>query len=367
MKKSRAKLKLGEKTVREIYEGPDAIERTMASQIEGIRAAARAAAVRHPTRVFFMGSGTSYHAGVIGSCALSRFTDILALPVQASEFPHSVANSIRPGDLMVAYSQSGESTDTIEALRAAKSKGAYVIGITNTPGSTLTLESNQSLVTQAGVEESVCATKTFEAQLAVTIALTALTAESTGHLSKESAGVILKSIGEVPSLIRAKLGGWNKSTNSIAMKLRKVHDVFILGSGIGYGVALEAGLKLKEASLTHSEAFSIAEFRHGPQSLVTKGVAVLVIAPELGKPFEFSERLVRELKEKKATLISIVEESRGYPKRTVDYELQVPSLGPVVDPMLQIVPVQLLAYNFAVSRKINPDSPRHLTKVVRVG
>jgi len=361
------KPELGEKAIREIYEEPEAIDRTMASQMETIRSIARAAAVRHPSRLFWMGSGTSYHAGVIGAYVLNRFTSILGIPVLASEFPQFASNSIKPDDILVVYSQSGESTDTLEALRSARSKGAYVVGITNTAGSSLAHESNQSIVTQAGVEESVIATKTFQAQLAVTISLACLIAESGGYITREKADTILQSIRQTSGQIKRELDKWRKTTKEIATKVRRVHDAFALGSGMGYGVALETGLKLKEASLTHSEAFSVAEFRHGPQSLVTKGVVIIMIAPEQGKSLEFSEKLARELKEKKATLISVVEEGKTFAHGASDFVVRVPASDPVVSPILQIAPIQLLSYNLALARKVNPDSPRNLTKVVKLG
>ncbi len=364
MKKTK-KPEPGEKMIREVYEEPEAVNRTMASQMETIRSIARAVAVRHPSRLFFMGSGTSYHAGVVGAYTLNRFTGVLGIPVLASEFSQFAGNSIRPDDVLVVYSQSGESTDTLEALRSAKSKGAYIVGITNTMGSSLTHESNQSIVTQAGVEESVVATKTFLAQLAVTISLACLIAESGGYITREKADAILQSIDQAPGQIEKELDKWKKATKEIAKKIRGMHDAFALGTGMEYGVALETGLKLKEASLTHSEAFSVAEFRHGPQSLVTKGVAVIMIAPEPGKSLESSEKLARELKEKKATVVSIVEQERAFAGSSSDFVIHIPASDPVVSPILQIVPIQLLSYNLALVRKVNPDSPRNLTKVVK--
>jgi glucosamine--fructose-6-phosphate aminotransferase (isomerizing) len=367
LKETRKRSVLGEKMIREIYQGPEAIRETLSSQLESVRSIARAVMARRPQRILLMGSGTSYHAGVVGAYALNRLTDMLSIPVQASEFSQFAGNSIRPGDILIAYSQSGESTDTIEALKSARAKGAYAISITNTPGSTMTRESDQSIVTQAGPEESVVATKTFEAQLAVTIALACLIAESGGYITSQRSGAILQSLSRAPELIRGELDGWRKLTAKVAAKLKKMHDVFTLGSGIEYGVALEAGLKLKEASLTHSEAFSVAEFRHGPQSLVTSGVAVIMIAPEPGKGMEFSDKLARELKEKKATLVTIVDEGRPLAKGVSDLEVKVPASDPIVSPILQTVPIQLLSYNLAIVRNINPDSPRHLTKVVKLG
>ncbi|HYA21671.1 MAG TPA: SIS domain-containing protein [Thermoproteota archaeon] len=364
MKKTK-KLEPGEKMIREVYEEPEAMSRTMASQMETIRSIARAVAVRHPSRLFFMGSGTSYHAGVIGAYTLNRFTGILGIPVLASEFLQFASNSIRPDDVLVVYSQSGESTDTLEALRSVKSKGAYVVGITNTMGSSLTRESNQSIVTQAGLEESVVATKTFLAQLAVTISLACLIAESGGYITREKVDAILQSINQASGQIRKELDRWKKTTQEIARKIKGVHDAFALGTGIEYGIALETGLKLKEATLTHSEAFSVAEFRHGPQSLVTKGVAVIMIAPEPGKSLESSEKLARELKEKKATVISVVEQDKSFAGGASDFVVRVPASDPVVSPILRIVPIQLLSYSLALVRKVNPDSPRNLTKVVR--
>jgi len=355
----------GEKMIREIYEEPDALDRTMTSQMETIRSIARAVAVRHPSRLFFMGSGTSYHAGVVGAYTLNRFTGILGIPTLASEFPQFASNSIRPDDVLVVYSQSGESTDTLEALRSAKSKGAHIVGITNTMGSSLTRESNQSIVTQAGLEESVVATKTFSTQLAVTISLACLVAESGGYITKEKAEAVLQSIRQTSGQIKKELGKWKKTTKEIAGKIKGVHDAFALGTGMEYGIALETGLKLKEASLTHSEAFSVAEFRHGPQSLVTKGVVVVMIAPEPGKSSDASERLAREMKEKKATVVSIVGQDRTFASSASDFLARVPASDPVVSPILQIVPVQLLSYNLALARKVNPDSPRNLIKVVK--
>lgn len=361
------KIVLGEKTRKEIFESPDAIKNTLQSQQDNITSISKAIVERKPSRIFLLGSGTSYHAGVVGAYVLNKLTNILAVPVQASEFVEFVGNSIGKNDIVVTYSQSGESTDTLVALRHAKSKGALIIGITNTPGSSLTVESNYSIVTMAGVEESVVATKTFQAQLVVTFLLAVNVAKELGLISEADQKTIVSELTNTPNVLRSELPTWEKKTKEVALKFKNIHDVFVLGFGEGYALALEAGLKLKEASLTHSETFSVAEFRHGPMSLVTRGVGILVITPYSQDRLDFAERLVKELKEKKATIVSISQEDLGFKSRVSDFELKFPKINPFLAPIYQVAIVQLLAYNLALARKINPDSPRHLTKVVKLG
>ncbi|NHV06515.1 MAG: SIS domain-containing protein [Thaumarchaeota archaeon] len=361
------KVVLGEKTRKEIFESPDAIKNTLQSQQDNIVSISKAIVERKPSRVFLLGSGTSYHAGVVGAYVLNKLTNILAVPVQASEFVEFVGNSISKNDVVVTYSQSGESTDTLVALRHAKSKGALIIGVTNTPGSSLTVESNYSIVTMAGVEESVVATKTFQAQLAVTFLLAVSVAKELGFVSEADQKAIINELANTPNVLASELPAWEKKTKEVALKFKNIHDVFVLGFGEGYALALEAGLKLKEASLTHSETFSVAEFRHGPMSLVTKGVGVLMITPSSQDRLEFAEKLAKELKEKKATIVSISQEGLSFKSKVSDFELKFPKINPILAPIYQVAIVQLLAYNLALARKINPDSPRHLTKVVKLG
>lgn len=363
----KGKVVLGEKTRKEIFESPDAIRNTLQSQQDNIASISKAIAEKKPSRIFLLGSGTSYHAGVVGAYVLNKLTSILTIPVQASEFVEFVGKSISGGDVVVTYSQSGESTDTLVALRHAKSKGALIVGITNTPGSSLTLESNYSIVTMAGVEESVVATKTFQAQLAVTFLLAVNVAKEMGFISESELKSIHDELVATPSALASELPNWEKKTKEVALKFKNIHDVFVLGFGEGYALALEAGLKLKEASLTHSETFSVAEFRHGPISLVTKGVGILMVTPSSQDRLEFAEKLAKELKEKKATIASISQEGLSFRSKTSDFELKFPKINPILAPIYQVAVVQLLAYNLALVRKINPDSPRHLTKVVRLG
>ncbi|MGC8934435.1 MAG: SIS domain-containing protein [Thermoproteota archaeon] len=361
------KVILGEKTRKEIFESPDAIKNTLQSQQDNIVSISKAIVERKPSRIFLLGSGTSYHAGVVGAYVLNKLTNILAVPVQASEFVEFVGNSIGKSDIVVTYSQSGESTDTLVALRHAKSKGALIIGVTNTPGSSLTVESNHSIVTMAGVEESVVATKTFQAQLAVTFLLAVSVAKELGFVSEADQKAIVNELANTPNVLASELPTWEKKTKEVALKFKNIHDVFVLGFGEGYALALEAGLKLKEASLTHSETFSVAEFRHGPMSLVTKGVGVLMVTPYSQDRLEFAEKLAKELKEKKATIVSISQEGLSFKSKVSDFELKFPKINPILAPIYQVAIVQLLAYNLALVRKINPDSPRHLTKVVKLG
>jgi len=362
----KVKVVLGEKTRREIFEGPDAIKNTLQSQLDNIGSISKVIAEKKPSRIFLLGSGTSYHAGVVGAYMINKLTKILAIPVQASEFVEFVGNSINENDVVITYSQSGESTDTISALKYAKSKGALIVGVTNTPGSTMTVESNHSIVTVAGVEESVVATKTFQAQLAATFALATKIAREMNFIDESTEKQIMDDLKNTPTVLSSKLEEWEKETKEAALKFKKIHDIFVLGFGEGYALALEAGLKLKEATLTHSETFSVAEFRHGPLSLVTKGVGILVITPLSQDRFSFTEKLVKELKEKKATIVSISPEDMGFGKKLSDYEIKFPKINQFLAPIYQVAIVQLLAYNLAVARKINPDSPRHLVKVVKV-
>ena len=366
-KKTKKRVVLGEKMLKEIHEEPASIRNTLQSQADNIKAISFTLAQRRPDRIFLMGSGTSYHAGVIGAYVLSSLAKTLAIPVQASEFVEYAGNAINPQDVVIALSQSGESTDTLKALTVAKEKGALIVGITNTPGSTMTLESHHSIITIAGVEESVVATKTFQAQLVVTILLMTELARELGFVEAKRAAEITQSFEVVASKIAGGLDSWQRQTKKIATKLKATHDVFVLGFGEGFALALEAGLKLKEASLIHSETFSIAEFRHGPVSLVTKGVAAIIIAPSVPERMEFAEKLVRELKEKKATVVTIVEEGKPMAAGDVDFQIAIPSVDGLLAPMLQVVPIQLLAHDLALARRINPDSPRHLTKVVKIG
>ena len=304
-------------------------------------------ALQGADRIYIIGAGTSYHAGLV---AKHLFVNLARLPVEvilASEF-EDYTTLIDDGTLILAISQSGETADVLSAVNLAKKRGASVLSIVNTPTSTLTRESEQTLYLNCGPEVGVAATKTFTAQLAVIYSILARLTNLTID-SKQ----IAKAVNDVFSVER--------QIAYLAQAFLTSKDCYFIGRGINYPIALEGALKLKELAYIHAEGLAAGELKHGALALISEGVPVIALNPR-DKTYRNTLSNVAEIKARGGRVIGISEASNSL----YDYHIEIPSVKEIFYPLVEIIPLQMFAYYSALERGQNPDYPRNLAKSVTV-
>ncbi|HAP09596.1 MAG TPA: glutamine--fructose-6-phosphate aminotransferase, partial [Afipia sp.] len=289
------------------------------------------------------------------------------LPVEldvASEFRYREA-PLRKGDLAIFISQSGETADTLAALRYAKSQGLHTISIVNVPTSTIARESETALPTLAGPEIGVASTKAFTCQLAALAALVIAAGKARGELSETDETKLVHALIEVPRLMTQALA-LEPQIEKLARDIAKSQDVLYLGRGTNYPLALEGALKLKEISYIHAEGYAAGELKHGPIALIDEKMPVVVIAP-YDRVFEKTVSNMQEVAARGGRII-LMTDARGAREATVDSLVTIilPDMPATVTPMVYAVPVQLLAYHTAVVMGTDVDQPRNLAKSVTV-
>lgn len=326
--------------LKEIYDQKQAISESMATDVSRAKAL-----LQNYSRVDIVACGTSYHAGLVLKQLLVRAGLGRAEAYIASEY----AFTSLPDDktLLIAISQSGETADTLQAVKWAREKGAKVIALTNVVGSSITRLADEVVMLHAGPEIGVAATKTFTSQLAVIYKL----AHSSNLFSS------------IPDIVTAQLF-YEKDIEKMAHRLVDEQNIFFLGRGISLPVAMEGALKLKEISYLHAEAYAGGELKHGPLSLIEEGVPVIVLAPNDETAGKMLGN-IKEVKARGATVIALTNSKEI--KSEVDYVIPLPMIeDPLLYPFALIIPLQLLAYHVSVLRGINPDRPRNLAKSVTV-
>jgi glucosamine--fructose-6-phosphate aminotransferase (isomerizing) len=354
--------------LKEIYEQPESVRNALRGRLDvpngtavlsGISSTARE--LLEMQRIIMVGCGTSLHAGMVGDFA---FEDVAAIPAeaqQAAEFRYR--NPLVDGrDLVIGISQSGETADTLAAIREAKDKGAMVIGLVNVVGSTIARETGRGVYLHAGPEISVASTKAFTGQVAVLL-LMALKLGRGRRLSRERGQLLAAEIARLPELIE-KVLLQNEAIAKVAEKLVQHEHAFFLGRGPMYPVALEGALKLKEISYIHAEGYHAAELKHGPIALLTPGTPVVVLAnrsPVLDKVLSNAE----ECKARGARIIALIT-ADGAGAAVADDVIQIPDCDPLVATVPATVALQLLAYHVARLRGCGIDQPRNLAKSVTV-
>ncbi|RLG19901.1 glutamine--fructose-6-phosphate transaminase (isomerizing) [Candidatus Micrarchaeota archaeon] len=304
--------------------------------------------VRKAKRIHIIGCGTSYHASLIFKQLLANHAGLECDAWVASEYKEGAV--IKPGTLVIAVSQSGETLDTALAVKHAKAKRAKVLAITNVVGSSLARGANANIYINAGPEVSVVATKTFTAQVAV---LTSLALAVAGKKPKK--GRFAKKIKQV-----LKLG---RQIKKIAKKLRTTNDYFFIGRGLMAPVSMEGALKLKEIAYVHAEAYPAGELKHGPLSLIADGIPIIALAPTgANEPKMLGN--IKECKARGGRIMAVSNSLRII--READWGVNMPKACDELTPLLYIIPLQLLAYYACLERKLDPDKPRNLAKSVTV-
>ncbi len=347
-------------TIKEIYEQPAAIRETLRSSPAEI--SRLAALLLRSKRFYMVACGTSYHAALVGKYALAKLADYQSEVVISSEFQESCRASA--GTTVLAITQSGETADTLKAVRVAKASGAKIACLTNVIGSSITRESDVVCHTHAGPEISVVATKTFAAQVAFLLRLAIETARCKRTITSSQARQLMVELQELPKVVERVLRSTERPVRELAQKLKDVEHIYLISRGIGYPTVLEGALKLKEITYIHSEALPAGELKHGTLALIEPGTAVIALIP----PGDARSRMignVEEVKARGAWVIGLTDADADVGAH-VDWLITLPRTRELFSPLLYITPLQLLAYHTTVLRGQDPDRPRSLAKSVTV-
>jgi glucosamine--fructose-6-phosphate aminotransferase (isomerizing) len=314
-------------------------------------------------RIIIVACGTSWHAGLVGEYL---FEDLARIPVEveyASEFRYRNP-IINKGDIVIAISQSGETADTLAAIKLAKANGAFVFGICNVVGSSIARETDSGAYTHAGPEIGVASTKAFTTQITVLALIALKLGNLKGELSNSSFHNYIQEMSLIPSKIEELLKIYPE-VEKIAAVYKDAPNCLYLGRGYNFPVALEGALKLKEISYIHAEGYPAAEMKHGPIALIDESMPVVVIATKIGH-YEKVVSNIQEIKSRKGKIIAIVTKGDTQVKEIADHVIEIPETVEAFTPLLTTIPLQLLSYYIAVMRGCNVDQPRNLAKSVTV-
>lgn len=355
--------------IKEIHEQPKAIKDTMSSRVtlEKPITLDKITLTKEQlgsiNKVYIVACGTAYHAGMVGKYVIEKLARIPVEVDIASEFRYRNP-IINEKTLMIVISQSGETADTLAALREAKKHGARVIAVTNVVGSSVSREAEDVLYTWAGPEIAVASTKAYVTQLIALYIIALYFAELKETLSKEQIEELKKEMLNLPEKAEEVLKH-KEVAQKFASKTYMHKDMFFLGRGLDYAVALEGSLKLKEISYIHSEAYAAGELKHGPIALIENGTVVISIATQEDL-FEKTISNIKEVKTRGANVLAIAFEGNENIEKTVDSALYIPKTEDIFAPVLSVIPLQLLSYYMAVQKGCDVDKPRNLAKSVTV-
>ena len=354
---------------KEIHEQPEVVGHTLARYVN--MATERVALplklpfdFRDIQRISIVACGTASYAGYIAKYWFERLGRVPVELDVASEFRYREA-PLRKGDLAIFISQSGETADTLAALRYAKAQGVHTLSVVNVPGSTIARESETVLPTLAGPEIGVASTKAFTCQLMVLAAIAVAAGKARGELSDADEAKLVHGLVEIPRLMAAALAT-EPQIEKLARDIAKCRDVLYLGRGTSYPLALEGALKLKEISYIHAEGYAAGELKHGPIALIDENMPVVVIAPH-DRVFEKTVSNMQEVAARGGNII-LMTDARGAAEATIEslVTIVLPDMAATFTPMVYAIPVQLLAYHTAVVMGTDVDQPRNLAKSVTV-
>ena len=354
---------------KEIHEQPEVVGHTLARYVD--MAAERVALplklpfdFRDIQRISIVACGTASYAGYVAKYWFERLGRVPVELDVASEFRYREA-PLRKGDLAIFISQSGETADTLAALRYAKAQGVHTLSVVNVPGSTIARESETVLPTLAGPEIGVASTKAFTCQLMVLAAIAVAAGKARGELSDADEAKLVHGLVEIPRLMAAALAT-EPQIEKLARDIAKCRDVLYLGRGTSYPLALEGALKLKEISYIHAEGYAAGELKHGPIALIDENMPVVVIAPH-DRVFEKTVSNMQEVAARGGNII-LMTDARGAAEATIEslVTIVLPDMAATFTPMVYAIPVQLLAYHTAVVMGTDVDQPRNLAKSVTV-
>lgn len=356
--------------LKEIYDQPRALKDTLSGRIdpEQSRVVLKEIGmtpeeIRNIKKIFITACGTAYHAGLVGKHCIER---LVRLPVEidiASEFRYREP-LVDKDSLVVVVSQSGETADTLAALRESKRKGARVLAVTNVVDSSIAREADDVLYTWAGPEIAVASTKAYTTQLMCMYLIGLYLAEIRGTLPEAERRVIIKELRKLSDKVRVILDNCSV-IDQFVRSYNSAGNAFFIGRGLDHTVAMEGALKLKEISYIHAEAYAAGELKHGTLALITEGVPVVALATQQSL-YEKMVSNIKEVKAREATVLALAMDDLKEVEKVVDYVLHIPNTHPLLAPVLSVVPLQLLAYRMAVARDCDVDQPRNLAKSVTV-
>ncbi|RXG22100.1 glutamine--fructose-6-phosphate transaminase (isomerizing) [Leeuwenhoekiella aequorea] len=356
--------------LKEIYEQPQAIRDTFRGRMRVKEGIIKMAGVDdhidkfiNAKRLVILACGTSWHAGLVAEYIIEELVRIPVEVEYASEFRYRNP-VIEKGDIVIAISQSGETADTMAAMKLAKEQGAFVFGVCNVVGSSISREAHAGAYTHAGPEIGVASTKAFTTQITVLTLLGLKIAKAKGKISTSDFHMHLEELNLVPQKVEEALQS-NEQAKKIAEVYKDAANFLYLGRGFNFPVALEGALKLKEISYIHAEGYPAAEMKHGPIALIDEQMPVVVIATRRGH-YDKIVSNIQEIKSRKGKIIGIVTKGDVTVRDLADYVIEVPEIMDSMSPLLTTIPLQLLSYHIAVMLGKNVDQPRNLAKSVTV-
>lgn len=354
--------------MKEIEEQPKAIRDTISPRIKDGKIvlddiSLTAEDIKNINKIYIVACGSAYHVGVVGKYVIEKMCRIPVEVQVASEFRYCNP-IINKNNLVIVISQSGETADTLEALKEAKKRGARILSIVNVVGSSIANASDDVIYTWAGPEIAVATTKAYSTQLVVIYLIAAYMAEKLGMLTSSEYTDFISEIEALPDKV-AKILESKEELQYLASKFFNCHSIFFIGRNLDYAVSLEGSLKLKEISYIHSEAYAAGELKHGTISLIEDGT--LVVALATGKElFDKTVSNMEEVKARHAVVMGVTTENREISEKAVDYIIEIPEAHEILLPSLSVVPLQLFSYYVASLKGCDIDKPRNLAKSVTV-
>jgi len=355
--------------LKEIFEQPEAVENALRGRINHAEGVAKLGGLEsvmdrllQARHLIIVSCGTSYYAGLFGRYVFEALTDLTVETELASEFRYRKLN-LRQNTVVLAISQSGETADTLAALREAKRKGALVLGLVNVVGSTIARETHAGVYSHAGIEVGVASTKSFTSQLTI-LTLMALLIGRSRDLSFEEGDAILWGLERIPDQMRSVLAS-AEQIRALAQKYCTAQHFLYIGRKYLYPIALEGALKLKEIAYIHAEGYAAGEMKHGPIALIDPTFPTMALAPE-DASYEKVISNIQEIRARDGTIIALTCEGNTKLDQLVDDVIYVPRNHEILTPLVAVVPLQLFAYYCGVLRSCDVDKPRNLAKSVTV-
>ncbi len=356
--------------MKEIFEQPSVIKDTYRGRLLANQGIIQMAGVEdnlekflNAERIIIVACGTSWHAGLVAEYVIEEFARIPVEVEYASEFRYRNP-IINKKDVVIAISQSGETADSLAAIKLAKEHGAFVFGVCNVVGSSISRETHAGAYTHAGPEIGVASTKAFTTQITVLTMLALRLAKAKGTMNNSDYHRYLQELELIPEKVAEALET-NEVAKVIAERFKDSTNCLYLGRGYNFPVALEGALKLKEISYIHAEGYPAAEMKHGPIALIDEHMPVIVIAPKQGH-YDKVVSNIQEIKSRSGKIIAVVTKGDVQVRDLADYVIEIPETSDALSPLLTTIPLQLLSYHIAVLRGCNVDQPRNLAKSVTV-
>ncbi|MBQ8568959.1 MAG: glutamine--fructose-6-phosphate transaminase (isomerizing) [Oscillospiraceae bacterium] len=354
--------------LKEIHEQPDAIRKTVSPRVKNGMPSFEECGLTDERingydRIFIVGCGSAMHAGMVGKYVIEDLARVPVIVDIASEFRYRNP-LITDKDLVVIISQSGETADTLAALKLSKEIGADTLAVVNVVGSSIAREAAMVMYTNAGPEISVCSTKAYAVQIAFMYLLAFRIAYAKGAVDEERCRQLTAELEGIPEKIQQCLEN-KEQYQYVASKIMSADSLLYIGRGLDYALSMEGSLKLKEISYIHSESYAAGELKHGTISLITEGMPVIAVATQRAL-FDKMASNVKEVKTRGASVVMVCHDSMNVESESVDHKVGLPTVSDLLMPMVTVVPLQMIAYYTAVQRGTNVDKPRNLAKSVTV-